>query len=74
MIDKRNYIRETVLRALKEIAIPDTWFQSFSFPQGRIQDMVHDFLTFIEKLSSDIADTHSNIIELELLQYLDDKN
>lgn len=39
MIHKRNYIRETVLRALKEIAIPDTWFQSFSFPQGRIQNI-----------------------------------
>jgi hypothetical protein len=74
--DRRSYIKEIVLKALKEISTADKRNQSTSFLQSKVQDMTEldNFFSFMEKPSEDIADNDCNIAKLELLRYSGDND
>lgn len=76
MKDKRSYIKEIVLKALKEISAANKRNQSSSFSQSKVQGTTEldNFFSFMKKPSEDIADNDCNIAELEFLRYSGDND
>lgn len=75
---RRNNIKEIVLQALKEIVNPEALSvsqSSSSLSQDRVLDVDNEnFFSFMEESIDETEDNSNNILEVELLQYLNDKD